>query len=296
MEDYVRTMVETLEKEVKDCLFRRDKQWEKKLEQRCPTALSVTPAPITSLEALLCAPALSPSTAQPNSTSSGNDNGNPPSTDPDTRTIYSRLPFSKEELLEAQADDTTLLQLKASSTHFSDPPNTMDCKYTRAYCISRSRKERKTFGGDLSYLEHWCPSYYITSILRPPKDIMEGEDSMMEYLKIAQDLEMYGVNYFEIKNKKGTELWLGVDALGLNIYEHEDKGFPMPPRTLRGVQKGMKSHGSRRIYGQKGTARREARPKHTAAHMPQSEERSSDAITSKMNVIVIHSSLPTPRK
>ncbi|CAG08250.1 unnamed protein product, partial [Tetraodon nigroviridis] len=60
---------------------------------------------------------------------------------------------------------------------------------------------------------------------------MLREDAMMEYLKIAQDLEMYGVNYFEIKNKKGTELWLGVDALGLNIYEHEDKlspkiGFP----------------------------------------------------------------------
>ncbi len=47
----------------------------------------------------------------------------------------------------------------------------------------------------------------------------------------TQDLEMYGVNYFEIKNKKGTELWLGVDALGLNIYEKDDKltpkiGFP----------------------------------------------------------------------
>ncbi|KAI1899301.1 hypothetical protein AGOR_G00060390 [Albula goreensis] len=60
---------------------------------------------------------------------------------------------------------------------------------------------------------------------------MPREDAMMEYLKIAQDLEMYGVNYFEIKNKKGTELWLGVDALGLNIYEHGDKltpkiGFP----------------------------------------------------------------------
>uniref|UniRef100_A0A7N8YCH5 Radixin n=1 Tax=Mastacembelus armatus TaxID=205130 RepID=A0A7N8YCH5_9TELE len=53
---------------------------------------------------------------------------------------------------------------------------------------------------------------------------MLREDAMMEYLKIAQDLEMYGVNYFEIKNKKGTELWLGVDALGLNIYEHEDNG------------------------------------------------------------------------
>uniref|UniRef100_A0A7N6BXM4 FERM domain-containing protein n=1 Tax=Anabas testudineus TaxID=64144 RepID=A0A7N6BXM4_ANATE len=60
---------------------------------------------------------------------------------------------------------------------------------------------------------------------------MLREDSMMEYLKIAQDLEMYGVNYFQIKNKKGTQLWLGVDALGLNIYEYEDKltpkiGFP----------------------------------------------------------------------
>lgn len=60
---------------------------------------------------------------------------------------------------------------------------------------------------------------------------MFREDAMMEYLKIAQDLEMYGVNYFEIKNKKGTELFLGVDALGLNIYEKDDRltpkiGFP----------------------------------------------------------------------
>uniref|UniRef100_A0A673BJ09 Ezrin-like n=1 Tax=Sphaeramia orbicularis TaxID=375764 RepID=A0A673BJ09_9TELE len=51
---------------------------------------------------------------------------------------------------------------------------------------------------------------------------MLKEDAMLEYLKIAQDLEMYGVNYFDIKNKKGTELWLGVDALGLNIYEKDD--------------------------------------------------------------------------
>ncbi|KAG8452931.1 hypothetical protein GDO86_004652 [Hymenochirus boettgeri] len=50
-------------------------------------------------------------------------------------------------------------------------------------------------------------------------------------LKIAQDWRVWCLNYFEIKNKKGTELWLGVDALGLNIYEHDDKltpkiGFP----------------------------------------------------------------------
>uniref|UniRef100_A0A4W6DKI0 Ezrin a n=1 Tax=Lates calcarifer TaxID=8187 RepID=A0A4W6DKI0_LATCA len=60
---------------------------------------------------------------------------------------------------------------------------------------------------------------------------MLKEEAMIEYLKIAQDLEMYGVNYFEIKNKKNTDLWLGVDALGLNIYEKEDRlspkiGFP----------------------------------------------------------------------
>ena len=60
---------------------------------------------------------------------------------------------------------------------------------------------------------------------------LNRETSMLEYLKIAQDLEMYGVNYFDIRNKKGTELYLGVDALGLNIYEKMDKlnpkvGFP----------------------------------------------------------------------
>uniref|UniRef100_A0A669E230 Ezrin a n=1 Tax=Oreochromis niloticus TaxID=8128 RepID=A0A669E230_ORENI len=60
---------------------------------------------------------------------------------------------------------------------------------------------------------------------------MLKEEAMIEYLKIAQDLEMYGINYFDIKNKKGTDLLLGVDALGLNIYAKNDKltpkiGFP----------------------------------------------------------------------
>ncbi|XP_054913258.1 ezrin a [Poeciliopsis prolifica] len=60
---------------------------------------------------------------------------------------------------------------------------------------------------------------------------MLKEDAMIEYLKIAQDLEMYSVTYFEIRNKKGTELWLGVDSLGINIYPKNDRltpkiGFP----------------------------------------------------------------------
>lgn len=54
-------------------------------------------------------------------------------------------------------------------------------------------------------------------------NFMNRDEAMIEYLKITQDLEMYGINFFEIKNKKNTELWLGVDALGLNIYEKEDR-------------------------------------------------------------------------
>ncbi|EMP27631.1 Merlin [Chelonia mydas] len=54
----------------------------------------------------------------------------------------------------------------------------------------------------------------------------ERDEAEMEYLKIAQDLEMYGVNYFAIRNKKGTELLLGVDALGLHIYDPENRLTP----------------------------------------------------------------------
>lgn len=52
---------------------------------------------------------------------------------------------------------------------------------------------------------------------------MLSEDAMLEYLKIAQNLEMFGVSYYEISNKKGSDLLLGVDALGLNIYRREDR-------------------------------------------------------------------------
>ncbi|XP_062398657.1 NF2, moesin-ezrin-radixin like (MERLIN) tumor suppressor a isoform X1 [Sardina pilchardus] len=52
------------------------------------------------------------------------------------------------------------------------------------------------------------------------------DEAEMEYLKIAQDLEMYGVNYFFIRNKKGTNLLLGVDAVGLHIYDPDNKLTP----------------------------------------------------------------------
>ncbi|XP_065313933.1 merlin-like isoform X1 [Gordionus sp. m RMFG-2023] len=55
---------------------------------------------------------------------------------------------------------------------------------------------------------------------------MNREEAELEYLKIVQDLDMYGIQYFDIHNKKKTELWLGVSALGLNIYEKDNKLSP----------------------------------------------------------------------
>lgn len=57
------------------------------------------------------------------------------------------------------------------------------------------------------------------------------ETAIMDYLNIAQDLEQYGITYFEVTNKKGTRLWLGVHNLGMDIYEFNNKvtprlGFP----------------------------------------------------------------------
>ncbi|XP_073835427.1 ezrin/radixin/moesin family protein merlin isoform X2 [Musca autumnalis] len=55
---------------------------------------------------------------------------------------------------------------------------------------------------------------------------MTRDEVEMEYLKIAQDLDMYGVNYFPITNKNKTKLWLGVTAVGLNIYDYHNKLTP----------------------------------------------------------------------
>ena len=45
----------------------------------------------------------------------------------------------------------------------------------------------------------------------------DGQSAIMDYLNIAQDLEQYGITYFEVTNKKGTRLWLGVHNLGMDV-------------------------------------------------------------------------------
>ncbi|KAI1714467.1 ezrin/radixin/moesin family domain-containing protein [Ditylenchus destructor] len=52
------------------------------------------------------------------------------------------------------------------------------------------------------------------------------EAAMLSYLKVAQELDMYGIEYFEISNKKGTDLFLGVQAGGISIYKKNNKLIP----------------------------------------------------------------------
>ncbi|KAF3840975.1 hypothetical protein F7725_006837, partial [Dissostichus mawsoni] len=63
------------------------------------------------------------------------------------------------------------------------------------------------------------------------------DEAEMEYLKIAQDLEMYGVSYFAItQNKRDTDLLLGVDAQGLHIYSPNSKLNPNKSFPWSGIR------------------------------------------------------------
>lgn len=55
---------------------------------------------------------------------------------------------------------------------------------------------------------------------------MSRPEAMAEYLKVAQDLETYGISYYDITNKKGSELSMGVDCLGINIYNRGERLSP----------------------------------------------------------------------
>ena len=72
-------------------------------------------------------------------------------------------------------------------------------------------------------LGEWAQQVVV--LWREHQDVSK-EDAIMNYLKTAQDLEMFGVAYFDIENKKGSSLYVGVDTSGLNIYAQNDKvGF-----------------------------------------------------------------------
>lgn len=54
------------------------------------------------------------------------------------------------------------------------------------------------------------------------------DEAEMNYLKIAQDLDMYGMNYFPIsQTKNDSDILLGVDAKGIHIYSRNNKISPL---------------------------------------------------------------------
>ena len=53
------------------------------------------------------------------------------------------------------------------------------------------------------------------------------KQAMMEYIKIVQNLKMFGVTYFPIVNKEGIEMYLGVHALGVNTYDLGERLSPI---------------------------------------------------------------------
>ncbi|KAI6241648.1 Moesin/ezrin/radixin-like protein 1 [Aphelenchoides fujianensis] len=55
-----------------------------------------------------------------------------------------------------------------------------------------------------------------------------SEEAEMEYLRVAQDLDMYGIQYYPIYNQKDTNLLLGVSAQGIGIYETHNRMSPRP--------------------------------------------------------------------
>ncbi|CAD5221821.1 unnamed protein product [Bursaphelenchus xylophilus] len=57
---------------------------------------------------------------------------------------------------------------------------------------------------------------------------LSTEDAEMEYLRVAQDLDMYGIQYYPIYNQKDTNLLLGVSAQGIGIYETHNRLSPRP--------------------------------------------------------------------
>jgi hypothetical protein len=64
---------------------------------------------------------------------------------------------------------------------------------------------------------------------------MDSVAVIQDYLTLAQDLEQFGVTYFEVTNKKGSRLWLGVHCFGMDIYHYNNKSAPRPSPLPAGL-------------------------------------------------------------
>jgi len=156
-----------------------------------------------------------------------------------------RVKFYPEDVINEIIQDSTLrllyLQVRSDILH-----ENMHCPAEKAVLLSSYACQAKYGNYDKSTLE---PSYLANDNILPQTVISEHKltreeweakvemfhekhqgmsrsEAMLEYLKVAQDLETFGISYYDITNKKGTSLILGVDSLGLNVYAKGDKFSP----------------------------------------------------------------------
>ena len=52
-----------------------------------------------------------------------------------------------------------------------------------------------------------------------------ANEAMLEYLKIAQNLETHGVNYYRVVNEKRSDIILGIDSLCIHLYREVQMHF-----------------------------------------------------------------------
>ena len=53
------------------------------------------------------------------------------------------------------------------------------------------------------------------------------ELAMRGYLDLCETLDEFGVEYFDIKNSKGSRMYLGVSSKGISIYNMEARSEPV---------------------------------------------------------------------
>lgn len=75
----------------------------------------------------------------------------------------------------------------------------------------------------------------IKSFHNQYKDLTQGE-AELEYLVLVRSLPKCGVSYFPVKDKNGSNLWLGVTPLGLNIYEYSNQNEPKIQLLFREIR------------------------------------------------------------
>jgi hypothetical protein len=73
--------------------------------------------------------------------------------------------------------------------------------------------------------EHPSITYCEDQIIERYKQLtsMTRHSAIVNYMSIVENLPVYGVHFYEVKDKAGLPWWLGVSSKGVNVYDHNDR-------------------------------------------------------------------------